>query len=239
MDYIISFLCLKKFVIEYRVNIPLELLKFFKRGKMTENIKEDLLYWAKRTYNARMVPGTSGNISVKENNKIYLSKSGVCLFDMKEDEISELDLEGNLLNGVKPSSEGKMHFKIYKKRPDINAIIHIHCPYVTSFAVCKKEMNEPILPEFIYNFNTIPSAKYACPGSDDLADETSKYFEDGHDAVLMQNHGLVAGAATLKETFYILESIQAYAKTYFAAKFLGEIKTLNEEEVLKIKNLKG
>jgi len=203
-----------------------------------KEIKEDILYWAKRTYNARMVPGTSGNISVKENDKIYLSKSGVCLFDMGEDEIAELDLEGNLLNGVKPSSEGKMHISIYKKRPDIKAIIHMHCPYVTSFAVCKKEMDEPILPEFIYNYEKIPSAKYACPGSDILADEICKYFKEGHNAVLMQNHGLVAGAGTLKETFYILESIQAYAKTYFAAKFLGKINHLSKDEIEEIQNLK-
>lgn len=235
---------------------------------MSKHIVEDLLYWAKRTYNARMVPGTSGNISVRENDKIYLSKSGVCLFDMKEDEIAELDISGNSLNKVKPSSEGRMHLTIYNKRPDIKAIIHIHCPYITSFAVCKKEMNEPILPEFIYNFGTahagdaigdtisidnktlrphepvltalrgIPSAKYACPGSDILANEISKYFKTGHNAVLMQNHGLVAGAKTLQETFYILESIQAYAKTYFAAKFLGEINHLSKDEIEEIQNLK-
>ncbi len=75
------------------------------------------------------------------------------------------------MNGIKPSSEKLMHLEIYKKRPDIKAVIHIHCPYTTSFAVCHKEMNEPILPEFIYNFGTVPSAKYALPSSMELAQE--------------------------------------------------------------------
>ena len=235
--------------------------------KVNKKEAEEIIYWAKRAYSARMVPGTSGNISAYNGKEILLSASGVCLGDMEIKDIAILDgtrsiggsISGAVLNNVKPSSEKLMHLKIYEKRPDIKAIIHIHCPYTTSFAVCHKEMNEPILPEFIYNFSTaqagaaigdaisidnkalrgIPSAKYALPSSIELAEEIANHFRAGNNAVLMENHGLVAGAGTLKQTFYILESIQAYAKTYFAAKFLGEIKTLNEEEVLKIKNLKG
>lgn len=224
-----------------------------------KQIEDDILYWAKRTYNARMTPATSGNISKRGGIGFYLSASGVCLGDMGISDIAFLDMKGNPLNMVKPSSEKLMHLKIYQKRPDIEAIIHIHCPYVTSFAVCRKEINEPILPEFILNFCTaqadaaigdtisidnkalrgIPSAKYALPSSMELAEEVSEHFKAGNNAVLMENHGLVAGAKTLKETFYMLESIQAYTKTYFAAKFLGEIHKLSDEEILKIKNLKG
>ena len=186
-----------------------------------------------------MVPATSGNISRFEEDIIFMSRSGVCLGDMGNEDVSELNINGDLLNGIKPSSEKLMHLEIYKKRPDIKAVIHIHCPYTTSFAVCHKEMNEPILPEFIYNFGTVPSAKYALPSSIELAQEVSEYFSNGHNAVLMQNHGLVAGGKTLKEVFYHLESIQAYAKTYFAAKFLGKIHKLNKDEIKKINDLKG
>lgn len=204
-----------------------------------EDILKDIIYWAGRSYKAKMVPATSGNISRLEDDTVFLSRSGVCLGDMWNEDVSELDLSGNILNGIKPSSEKLMHLEIYKKRPDIKAIIHIHCPYVTSFAVCHKKMDEPILPEFIFNFGTIPSAKYALPSSTELANEVSEYFKNGDNAVLMENHGLVAGGTTLKEVFYHLESVQAYAKTYFAAKFLGKIHTLNKDEVKKIQNLKG
>lgn len=204
-----------------------------------EDILKDINYWARRAYGARMVPATSGNISRFEEDIIFMSRSGVCLGDMGNEDVSELNINGDLLNDIKPSSEKLMHLEIYKKRPDIKAVIHIHCPYTTSFAVCHKEMNEPILPEFIYNFGTVPSAKYALPSSMELAQEISGYFKEGHNAVLMQNHGLVAGGKTLKEVFYHLESIQAYAKTYFAAKFLGKIHKLNKDEIKKINDLKG
>lgn len=219
-----------------------------------EETQNNLITWARRAYNAKMVPGTSGNISVKVGNSIYISTSGSALGDLTKEDIIELNLDGEIVEQNpdrprKPSSEKPMHIEIYNKRPDIKAIIHIHCPYVTAFAVCKKEMNEPILPEFIYNFGAapagakalrgIPSAKYHLPSSKELAQEIGGYFSKGHNAVLMENHGLVAGAKSLKEAFYALESIQAYAKTYFAAKFLGEINTLTKQEIEEIKNLKG
>lgn len=199
---------------------------------------EDIIYWAKRAYNAKMLPGTSGNISILKNDEVLLSGSGTCLGDLEVSDISKLTLDGAVKNGVKPSSEKLMHLEIYKKRPDIKAIIHIHCPYITSFAVCKKEINEPILPEFVFHFGVIPSAKYHLPSSVELADEVSNHFKDGSNVVLMQNHGAVAGGKTLREVFYNLESIQAYTKTYFAAKFLGEIQTLSDDEVQKILDLK-
>lgn len=224
----------------------------------SETIK-DIIYWAKRAYNAKMLPGTSGNISVLNKKEVLLSASGSCLGDLEEKDISKLTLDGVLKNKVKPSSEKLMHLEIYKKRPDIRAIIHIHCPYITSFAVCHKEINEPILPEFVFHFGAqagvaigdatsidnktlrggVPSAKYHLPSSFELADEVSGYFKEGHNVVLMQNHGAVAGGKTLREVFYTLESIQAYTKTYFAAKFLGEIKSLSEEEIQQIYALKN
>ncbi len=204
-----------------------------------EDVLKDIIYWAGRAYKAKMVPATSGNISRIEDETVYISKSGVCLYDMGYEDVSELNINGDILNNVKPSSEKLMHLEIYKKRPDIKSIIHIHCPYITSFAVCHKKMDEAILPEFIFNFGTVPSAKYALPSSMKLAYEVSEYFKQGFNAVLMENHGLVAGGNTLKETFYRLESIQGYAKTYFAAKFLGKIHTLNKDEIKEIQNLKG
>ena len=119
--------------------------------KISKKAAQEILYWAKRAYGAKMVPGTSGNISLlcpvtKTDSAMLLSASGVCLGDMEARDIAVLNSEGKVLNNVKPSSEKLMHLEIYKKRPDIKAIIHIHCPYATSFAVCHKEMNEPILP---------------------------------------------------------------------------------------------
>ena len=54
----------------------------------------------------------------------------------------------------------------------------------------------------------------------------------------MQNHGIIAGGNTLQEVFYNLESLRAYAETYFGTQVLGGAKKLNKKQINEIKSLK-
>ena len=200
-------------------------------------MKNELIYWSKRLYDKDMAPSTSGNISYRLNDEILISASGVCLGDLSENEIAKVDINGNSLdNNIKPSSEKNLHCMIYKKRFDINAIIHSHCPYITAFAVCGLEINKPILPDFALQYTKIPIVDYYCPSTLNLANETSKYF-DKYSIVLLKNHGVVVGSDNLKNAFYKLEAINAYAKTYLFSKLLGDMKKLSRKNIAEIKNL--
>lgn len=208
-------------------------MEYFEAGT-----KKDILYWAKRLYQKNMSPGTSGNISVRTPEGILISASGVCLNDMDENDIVLIDFDGNLIQGQKkPSSEKFLHAQIYETRDDINAIIHSHCPYITAFACAGKTINEPLLPEFVFYFDKIPLAPYGLPSSLQLADDTAKCFLNS-DVVLMQNHGVIAGSNSLQHAFYNLESLRAYAETYFASQVLGGHKVLNKKQVEEIRKLK-
>lgn len=202
-----------------------------------ENLKDEIIYWSKRLYEKGMSPSTSGNVSVKADKNILITASGTCLNDLNNDDIVLIDYNANLIGGnKKPSSEKIMHTEIYTKRDDINAIIHCHCPMITAFAVANTPINKPILPEFILQYGEIPVVPYFCPSSIELAEVVGEYFEN-YSAVLMQNHGVVVGADSLKNAFYALESIRAYAETYFAAEVLGGAKQLSKKDIAEIKNL--
>lgn len=205
-----------------------------------EKTKQDLLYWSKRLYQKGMSPATSGNISARVNGGILISATGVCLNDMSVDDLILIDFEGNLIEGKKkPSNEKFLHLDIYEKRDDIKAIIHSHCPYITAYAVANLPIETPIMPEFVCHFNKIPLAPYATPSGFELAEVTSKYFNHGHNTVLMANHGVVCGEETLQECFYNLEALRAYCETSFGAVVLGGAKKLNQKQIKEIEKLKG
>ena len=202
-------------------------------------MKTDLIYWSKRTYDKGFSPATSGNISrLTDDNNIIITASGTCAGDLGEEDIVKIDFSGNILEGIKkPSSEKNMHIEIYKKRPDIKAIIHSHSPAITAFAVSGLEINEVIMPEFAFYFGSIPISNYFMPSSIELANDVSKLFKDKN-AVLMKNHGIVVGGKSLKDAFYSLDSIDAYCQTYLNSKILGKIKTLSKKEIKEIDKLK-
>ena len=203
-----------------------------------EKTKQDILYWSKRLYQKGLMPSVSGNVSVKKDDKILISRSGVCAADMTEDDLVLLDLSGNCLeHGKKPSSEKLLHVCIYEIRSDIKAIVHSHCPYITAFAAAHKEIDKHFLPDFTYSYDKIPLAPYYLPSTIELAQNTADYFEK-YNCVLMANHGVVVGADTIQNCFYQLESLKNHIETYFMSEMLGGIKPFNKKQIQEIKELR-
>ena len=72
-------------------------------------------------------PGYSGNISARYKSGMLITVSGSANGYLDEEDIVYTDFEGKSKeSGKKPSSEKFLHIGIYKKRPDINFILHVH-----------------------------------------------------------------------------------------------------------------
>ena len=187
-------------------------------------------------------PGTSGNISVRYGDKILITASGASNGDLAYEDIVVIDFKGNVVESSnkgskKASSEKMLHVEFYKMRKDINAVIHVHPPFLSSFAAARKSLEEPVMAENVFYFGKIPLADYALPSSLDLVDYTAKHF-DKYNAVLMANHGFVVGDVDLKQAYLKLELAESYAQIVLNAKLLGGAVLLNEKEVNDIEALK-
>lgn len=202
-----------------------------------EKIKKQIINIGKKLEQKGYSPSTSGNISVLDGDYVFVTASGTCIGELDLEDISIVSRQGDLIDGKKPSSEAKMHLKIYNLRPDIKAIIHYHSPKSTAFAVSHADISFPALAESIFHFGKIPLAEYFMPSSEELAEETSKHFKNS-DVVLMKNHGSIVGAKTLKEAYLKVHALEAIAETYIYAKILGGAKPLNDEEIKEIEELR-
>ena len=104
----------------------------------------------RRVYNRGMVAANDGNFSVKLNDNEFLcTPTGVSKGFMTPEYICKVDAKGNVLqaNGnFRPSSEIKMHMRVYEKRPDVNAVVHAHPSYATSFDIAGIPLTAPIMP---------------------------------------------------------------------------------------------
>ena len=205
---------------------------------MLEQIKNEITKYGRLAGEKGYTPGISGNISARFGENVVITSSGSANGYLEDSEFSVVDFAGNSISGnPKPSSEKFLHLEFYKKRPDINYILHVHSPYLTAFAACGKALEDAVSPEIVYCFSKIPLARYALPGSNELVEKSSIYFED-YDIVLLENHGVIVGGSTMKQAYLNLELAEEYAKTLICAKILGGAKILPEDEVKKIYSLK-
>lgn len=197
-------------------------------------MKSEIIKIGKYLYNKDLTSATSGNISVKSGNKIFITGTGTALGFLEENDIVEIDKNGvELFSNQKASSEKFLHLAIYKLRPDLNAIIHCHSPFATAFAACKKELSAPIIAENILYFGKIPVADYSMPSSMELVENTSKLFTD-YDTVLMANHGIISASKDIFSAFCKIETAETYAKTFVYSKIIGSQALLNENEISEL-----
>ncbi|CDE91491.1 MAG: class II aldolase/adducin family protein [Candidatus Gastranaerophilaceae bacterium] len=200
---------------------------------MFEDKKNELIEYGRMAGDKNYTPGISGNLSARCGDMVVITSSGVANGYLTENDFAVVDFDGNAIEGEKPSSERMLHIEFYKKRPEMNYVMHVHSPYLTAFASAGIALDDKISPEIIYCFEKIPLAEYSIPGSKELVEKTSKYFEN-YDVVLMANHGVIIAGKDIKDAFYKLDLCENYAKTVICAKLLGGAKILPEEEVEKI-----
>lgn len=198
-------------------------------------LKEQICDIGKRVYTNGFVAANDGNISMRiGDNEFLTTPTGISKGYLTPEMIVKVNSDGKVLDGTyKPSSEIKVHLKVYSERPDVGAVVHAHPPFATVFAVAGTPLEKNILPETVFGLGTVPVAEYAIPGSQELADGMTMYLQR-HDAILLQNHGAVTVGADLIGAYYKLETLEFYAKILY---FTGLINGQNELPKAEIEKL--
>lgn len=180
-----------------------------------------------------LTKGTGGNISIfhRESGHMIISPSGINYDQMTPEDVVICDLNGNIIAGnKKPSSEYPMHAIFYQKRTDINAIVHTHSLHATVLASLRWDL--PAVSYLVaYAGENVRCATYASFGTNELATNAFEAMQD-RQAVLLANHGLLAGANNLPTAFAIAEEIEFCCEVYMKAKAIGEPIILEESEML-------
>ncbi|WP_371371648.1 class II aldolase/adducin family protein [Sporomusa aerivorans] len=202
---------------------------------MTEfELKAQVCQLGRRMYDSGFVAANDGNISVRLNEReILTTPTGVSKGFMTPEMLITVDTAGNVLtaNGDwRPSSELKMHLKVYKERPDVTAVVHAHPPYATTFAIARKPLNQPLVAEAVVSLGCVPVAAYATPSTSEIPASIEPYLQD-FDAVLLANHGALAWGCDLVTAYHKLESVEFYAKLTFLSTQLGQPVELAKEQI--------
>lgn len=198
--------------------------------------KEIICEIGRRMYAKGYVAANDGNISVKiGSNAIWATPTGVSKGFMTPDMLVKVDLEGNVLEGsCKPSSEVKMHLRIYNENPEVNAVVHAHPPMATAFAIAGISLDKAVFAEPIMLLGVIPVTQYATPGTQEVPDSIAPFCKD-YNAVLLANHGALTWGRDAFEAYFRLESLEHYAQIYmYTEGIIRKSKPLNPRQVAEL-----
>ena len=207
---------------------------------MSETTERDLICrLAKSLFERGLTIGSSGNISVRLDDGWLMTPTGSSMGNLDPNEISKLDLDGNLISGKSPTKESFLHIAMYDERPDSGAVVHLHSTHSVAVScladIDKKNVLTPITAYYVMKIGKLPLVPYFPPGDINLA-RAVKEMASNHHAVLLANHGPVVAGKTLEDAVYAIEELEETARLFL---LLRNMKTqyLNEKQVNTLNEL--
>lgn len=189
--------------------------------------REELVATMQRIYRYRMTTTSGGNLSILDpDGSIWITPSRVDKGALTPSDIVRVHADGKREGAHPPSSELPFHAEIYRRRPDIKAIVHAHPGALVAFSICRQIPDTRVQSHVHEVCGKIALAPYACPGTQALGDNIAATFAAGADCVLLENHGVVIGGRDLREAFQRFETLEFAAQTLIRAAQLGSLQVL-------------
>jgi len=213
-------------------------LTVISRAAQTEleyELKRLICRVGKSMYARQYVVACEGNLSVRLGpDRILLTPAGACKGHLAPEDLLTVDLRGAVVKGKgRPSSEMQMHLMYYKLRMDVQAVCHAHPHTATGFATAGRALESAVLPEIVVSLGKIPLAPYGTPGTGELCASLEPLIPN-HDAILLENHGVVTCGRDLTIAFQRMETVEQFARILLSAEQLGGPRHLSGAEVGKL-----
>ena len=197
-----------------------------------EKEREQVIEYSLKLLSEGLTNGTAGNVSIfnREEGLVAISPTGVNYSELTPEMISIVDLDGKLIEGLKPSSELEMHMILYRNREDVNAVIHTHPVYTTVLACLRQDLPAIDYMIAVTGATKVRCAEYASYGTKELAENAYKAMGSSL-AVILANHGLTTAGKDIANALNITVQVEYISNLYIKAKNIGEPIVLPDNEM--------
>ncbi|RLI26613.1 MAG: class II aldolase/adducin family protein [Candidatus Hecatellales archaeon] len=199
-----------------------------------EDLKREICLVVRQLFDRGLIFPHGGNVSARlpGSGEYWITPSSVYKGRIQPQDLVKMSLEGEVLEaaeGRKPSIEHPMHQAIYKRRSDVNAVVHTHNPAVTGLMAAGVDL-QPVTVEAGLVLRKVRMVPFALPGSRELAEKAGELAKGETSALLLQGHGVVGLGKSLIEAMAVVETLEGLALTqFFALLAARRIPTVSEE----------
>lgn len=181
--------------------------------------------------------GSTGNLSLRHARGgrpgMLITPTGMGGDDLREADLVWVGDEGEVEGDWAPSSEWPFHLATYRRRPDVDAVVHTHSLHAAALSCLGRG-----LPPFHYMVavaggDSVPCTAYHLFGSEALSAAVAGALAD-RDACLLAHHGLVAVGTTVAGATKVAVEVEALCAMYLALLPLGEPPLLSPAQMAEV-----
>jgi L-fuculose-phosphate aldolase len=198
-----------------------------------EHLRLELVEVGRRLYTRGLVSGHEGNVSVRMDDTLLVTPTGVCKGFLRPEDLVKTDLDGRGPGAQRASMELPLHAEIYRRRDDVRAVVHAHPPTATGFAVAGISLDQPLTAEAVAVLGCVPIVPYRAPASSELAEAVGRAILTAQ-ALLLANHGALTVGESLERAWERMESLEMLARVTLVTRLLGQVRFLPTREVERL-----
>lgn len=181
--------------------------------------------------------GLSGQVSARGATAGYITQALGTGFD--EVSVSNLLLLNSDLDVLEgdgiPNPANRFHSWIYRSRPDVGCIIHVHSPAVSALSMTKEKleishMDTCCLYEEIAYLDEWPGIPIGNDEGEIICNALA-----GKKALIMAHHGYLVAAGGVPEGLYLALQIEHAAKIHLMARSVGDVRKVDRSLALEAK----
>lgn len=161
------------------------------------HLKQEIVDCCRRSVQCGLNFNTQGNISVRvpATGLIAITPTGLEYDRMTADDIVVVDASGRRVEGERqPSSQTDVHLVVYRRRSDINAVVHTEPVYANVFGVLGRPVEAVLINMVIYSRGPVPVMPFMPSNSTEFGEAMVKVLGE-RNAVIWGNHGLMTVGA--------------------------------------------
>lgn len=110
---------------------------------MMQDLREQLVIASRRSYERGLQVGNGGNLSARipGQERMLVTGSGASFIDCDPSSFLLIDFDGNVIEGEgKPTKEAYMHAQIYRLKPGVSSIVHVHSVFANTLSHFDEEI---------------------------------------------------------------------------------------------------
>ena len=202
-------------------------------ARLEQGLRKQIIEYCLAMNASGLNQGTSGNISMRFNDAMLITPSGIPYDELVPKQIAKMPLYSNTdaWNGpCKPSSEWHFHRAILQRDNAYGAVVHTHSTFATVLAMAGRSIPACHYMVAAFGGNSVRCAKYATYGTAELSQHILSAMRN-RSACLMANHGMVVAGNDLHQAMWAATELETLARQYYHASMAGNVKRLSKQQI--------
>jgi L-fuculose-phosphate aldolase len=201
------------------------------------DLRDQLAFVGFDVVQSGLVTGSGGNLSARipDEDAIWVTASGSWLGRLSRTTFSPVCIaDGSAATigsmpppRLEPTSELALHLALYRARPDVNAVIHLH-PQTVLLLDALGEQVRIVTTDHAFYLRRVSTVPFRLPGGTEIAALTAAMAADGTDCLVLSQHGCVVMADTIELAHKRARNLEEAAQLTYRALAAGRLDSLRD-----------